>query len=169
MTDLESPETGERDDGEIEEEIGRLSSELKQQQPQPAFVARPGDASSRRFLDSPWLAAVMLVVAGVMTAINLLGTGVLSDDPATPLIGPDRDPVRETLLFATEEVEAFRAEQGRLPSSLTEVAMSDDFGVTYVPTKDGGYTLTASVGDDSLSYDSDDDPGRFFGELWTGP
>jgi len=163
----DSPDVDGQSGAAIEEEIGNLSSQLERQPPPAAAPQVRQPKNARRILDSPWLAGVLIVVVAALTAFNIFGIGFFGGDRS--VLDPPPDQLRATMLFAFEEIEAYREDDGRLPRDLEDIGLSADLGLTYTVMGADEYELTATDGEKSLSLTSNQDPKAFFGELWIEP
>jgi hypothetical protein len=68
-------------------------------------------------------------------------------------------------------IEGFREREGRLPASLEELGTTlGEQGVAYTVLGDSAYTLSATVGDETIVFDSRyDDPSEFLGPSFRLP
>lgn len=157
---------GTSDGAAVENEIQRLSSDLAEPSPSSAGPA-PEATAKPRLLDSPWLAVVLMIITMAMTAVNVFGPGLVPPSSKSGPVHPAPSiRVQNTLLFAVEEIEAFRREHGRLPSTATELGHFDEHGVEIATIGDDSYTLTVTIDGETMSFSSEQDPRRVFGDQW---
>lgn len=137
------------DEQKTEEEIQQLSRRLESQQERQAHQNErekgksPG--SFRKMLTSPLAAIILSLAALGLTILNIAGVGPLAPVAPPPSEAEIQKNLEISLRFAREEIEIFSREHGRLPQSLSEIALSEDQGFTYRKTSDGGFELTVTL------------------------
>jgi hypothetical protein len=97
---------------------------------------------SRRPVRAPFMIGLLILLAG-LTIGNLRPA-------APPPADDDEAAARFTIYLTAETIEAYRDSAGTLPSGLEQVGLADD-DLTYA-VRDGSYTLTARVGDATVTY-----------------
>ncbi len=152
-------DTGKRGQ-DLEAEIADVAAGLERQDVQrpgvPAAAARP---NPRALITAA--AALLVVVLAAMTLGNLLGHGPLWTRGWSS--ARDAEQVRlEDMRDAVEEIEAFRIENGRLPTSLAEAEVSESSGLWYSVLDGDRYVLRVGSGGSLLEYRSDTDAEAFF-------
>ncbi|MFN8647441.1 MAG: hypothetical protein U0104_11800 [Gemmatimonadales bacterium] len=103
-------------------------------------------------------------------AAGLGATLVLQPEWLFPKVAPEPPALQEASLrvrmyVEIDHIEAFKAQEGRLPATLLE-ARGDTTGLTYAPGE-GGYSLTGRNGSISLTYASSQAPREFLGDSYT--
>jgi hypothetical protein len=102
----------------------------------------------RRRQPRRWL-VVLVPVFVALTAWNVIRL-TRSPEVATP--GEEAASARFSVYLVAQEVEAYRRANGALPSSLEDIN-ADIEGITFQPA-DTGYTLSASVDGETITYRS---------------
>jgi hypothetical protein len=93
----------------------------------------------------------------VLVLVAAVGRSVWIQRQPVPLAGPERleRSVRATIYLGVNAVELYRSQHGRLPATLAET-VENDLEATYVPDGER-FSLTATVGEVTLTYRSGDD------------
>jgi hypothetical protein len=139
-------------DATTEEERDRvLAAALAHAEMQEAIYRVPTDLGRVRRWKAVAAAAIMLLA--LATAVS--PPGLVVPDPPASLADADRlYGIRVALLLQAQQIEAFRAREGRLPDSITEVARALP-GIRFVKSSGRLYQLVAYAPDgEAIVYDS---------------
>jgi len=123
----------------------------------------PGKAPPSRFGRSP-LGWALVVVLGALSGYLWVGSpGVLNPSPPEPLPVALVDAgLRVTVFRYANQIEAFRAREGRLPESLAEVGGEEE-NLLYVRDGRGGFSLSVASAGVQVQYSSTVSPESFLG------
>jgi hypothetical protein len=139
-------------DATTEEERDRvLAAALAHAEMQEAIYRVRTDTGRARRWKAVFAAAIMLLA--LATAVS--PPGLVVPDPPASLADADRlYGIRVALLLQAQQIEAFRAREGRLPDSITEVARALP-GIRFVKSSGRLYQLVAYAPDgEAIVYDS---------------
>jgi len=141
-------------DQDIENAIQDAAEQVEQEKAAHQQVVADGERRPRRPLDSPVLAAILLIAAGVLTALNLSGRLPFTQR-ASDVDAQDLGRMLELQLYlVVEDIEDFRDEFGRLPETLEEIDMSVDDGVEYSVMSESVYRVAVFYGDLRFEHES---------------
>jgi len=112
-------------------------------------------STDRNRQSSRWKGAVAALLFLVAMTVAARPPGwVVPEAPASLTTADRLDGVRLSLLLQVQQIEAFQAREGRLPDSLTEIAIVLP-GIRFVKSNNRVYQLVAySPGGDPVLYDS---------------
>jgi hypothetical protein len=105
-----------------------------------------------------------LMAAGLAALLVLQPAWLFSSAPPPEPPAVQEASLRLTMFRAIELINAYRAVQGRLPTTLAE-AGADTTGLRYERTADG-YTVTGTNGPRTLTYTWPADPHEFLGNSY---
>lgn len=128
-----------------------LAAALAHAEMQEAIYRVPTDTGRAR----RWKAVVAVAIMLLALATAVSPPGLVVPDPPASLADADRlYGIRVALLLQAQQIEAFRAREGRLPDSITEVARALP-GIRFVKSSGRLYQLVAYAPDgEAIVYDS---------------